>query len=410
MRRAKPLGKVISREEFISKLEKMAHRFFALANFLLEQKELSQSYYSNLGSEAHTLETFLDNHKTRGNRFFAYFTKLVVCMRWIAQAVHTARHIQNRFKGYGLKENDKFFVHIQSLVEFCDDVLRKLYEVLRKEAISLGMKLSSGYIVEEEFLETEVQEYLVQDMDEVDYCLSEGERVTEITFTYVDLVDRLSEFLKIAEPTEEKMEEFTSAFYRIQSKYDSYIGGSEDEKKDKQLKTLRGYISVCLHLLKAAFFILHFYERHIKAESSSEIKKKILQIVDSLEVKENVDVILKYANDYAAKGEVLAKKLLREYADMTLAREKIIIPRGSILHLRPASALVEPVIQCTTPVLLEIDGKRVRANSVLEIIVAMGEVADKIEKSDVEMVLQGDQAVVKKMKDNFLTKILETKY
>ena len=59
---------------------------------------------------------------------------------------------------------------------------------------------------------------------------------------------------------------------------------------------------------------------------------------------------------------------------------------------------------------LEIDGKKVRANSVLEIIAVMGEVADKIEKDDVEMVLQGDQKVVKEMKGNFLTKILETKY
>ncbi|MBE0478192.1 HPr family phosphocarrier protein [Candidatus Aerophobetes bacterium] len=410
MRRAKSLGKVIPKEEFISRLGKVAHRFFALANFLLEKKELSQSYYSNLASEAHTLETFLDNYKARGNRFFAYFTELVACIRWIAYAAHTTRHIQNRFKGYGLEENDKFFLHIQSLVEFCDDSLRGLYEALRKEAISLGIKLSSGYMVEEEFLETEVQEYLVQDMDEVYYCLSEGERVTEITFAYVDLADRLSELLKIDEPTEDKIQEFTSSFHRIQSKYDSYIGGSEEEKKDKQLKTLRGYISICLHLLEVAFLILHFYERHIQAESLSEVKKKISQIVDLFKVKENVKMVSEYANDYVLEGKVLAKKLLREYADVTLAREKVIIPKGSILHLRPASALVEPVIQCTTPVLLEIDGKRVRANSVLEIIAAMGEVADKIEKSDVEMVLQGDRRVVKKMKDNFLSKILETRY
>jgi len=40
----------------------------------------------------------------------------------------------------------------------------------------------------------------------------------------------------------------------------------------------------------------------------------------------------------------------------------------------------------------------------------MGEVADKLEKSDVEMVLQGDKEIVRKMKENFLTKIVETKY
>jgi len=156
--------------------------------------------------------------------------------------------------------------------------------------------------------------------------------------------------------------------------------------------------------------MLHFYERHIKADGLSGLKEKISRTVSPSEVRENIKVILNHANGYALEGEFLARELLKDYADMTLARERIIIPKGSVLHLRPASALVEPVIHSTAPVLLEIDGKKVRANSVLEIIAVMGEVADKLEKSDVEMVLQGDKEIVRKMKENFLTKIVETKY
>jgi len=410
MKKAKPLGKVIPKEEFILKLEKRGQRFFALGNFLLEKKDLGQIYYSNLQSEAHTLETFLDNHKARGNKTFAYFTELVACIRWIANVAHTLKHIQNRFKSYGLEENEKFFTDLESSVKFCDRALRNLYGNLRKEAIYLGMKLSFSHIEKGDFLENEVQEYLVQDFDESFCCLFEGERITEVTFAYVDIADKLSEFLQNNEPTEDKIEEFTSSFHRIQSKYDSYIGGSEEEKKDKRLKTLRGYISICLHLLEVTFYLLHFYERHIKAESLSEVKKRISQIVGPSQVRENVQMVLNYVKDYTLKGDGLARTLLKDYADMSLAREKVIIPKGSILHLRPASALVEPVIQCTTPVLLEIDGRRVRANSVLEIIAVMGEVADKIQTNDVEMVLQGDQKVVKRMKENFLSKILETKH
>lgn len=410
MRKAKPLGKVIPKEEFILKLKKRGQRFFALGNFLVEGKDLGQIYYSNLRSEAHTLETFLDNHKARGNRTFAYFAELVACIRWIANAAHTLKHIQNRFKGYGLEEDERLFIDIQNFVEFCNVALRNLYRTSREEAVSLGMKFPSWHIEEEEFLESEIQKYLVQDVDESYCCLYEGERITEVTFAYVDLADKLSEFLEDGKPTEDKVEEFKSSFHRIQSKYDSYVSGSEEEKKDKQLKTLRGYISICLHLLEVAFYMLHFYERHIKAESLREVKKKIPQIIDPSHVNENVGRVLKDAGNYALKGDLLARELLRSYADMSLAREKVIIPQGSILHLRPASALVEPVIQHNTPVLLEIDGRRVRANSVLEIIAAMGEVADKIKKDDVEMVLQGDQEVVKRMKENFLDKILETEH
>jgi len=70
MNKYKPLSRVMSDKEFILKLEKREQRFFALGDFLLEKKYLSQNYYSNLGSEAHALETFLDNHKARGNKIF----------------------------------------------------------------------------------------------------------------------------------------------------------------------------------------------------------------------------------------------------------------------------------------------------------------------------------------------------
>ncbi|RLE10422.1 hypothetical protein DRJ04_09240 [Candidatus Aerophobetes bacterium] len=409
MKKGKPLGRVLSAKQFVSKMGKRGRRFFALGNFLLEKKDLSQNYYSNLGNEANILETFLDNHKARGNRAFAFFTELVACIRWIANAAHTLKHIQNRYKSYELEENEKLFNDIQSFLEFCNTCLFNLYKALKDEAISLGIRVSSQSMEEEDFLEAEVQEYLVQDIDENYCCPYEERKVIEVTFTYVDIADKLAEFLKKGEPTEDKIEEFTSSFHRIQSKYDSYISGSKEEKRDRRLKKIRGYISICLHLLEVVLYMLHFYERHVKVEGLSEVKKKIAEIVDSSEINKKVRTVLIYTNDYALKGDLLARDLLKDYADMTLTRERVIIPKGSVLHLRPASALVEPVIQSTTPVLLEIDGKKVRANSVLEIIAVMGEVADKIEKDDVEMVLQGDEKVVKKMKENFLSKILETK-
>lgn len=410
MGKAKPLGKVISGQEFILKLEKAGQRFFALGNFLFERDNLGQIYYSNLRSEAHTLETFLDNHKARGNKVFAYFTELVACIRWIADTAHTLKHIQNRFEGYGVDEDEKLFTDIQNFVKFCNTALGDLYRSLKEEAVSLGIKFLPPQMEEKEFLQNEVQEYLVQDIDEVCCIPYEEKRITEVAFTYVDIAGKLSEFLQGGEPTEDKIEEFTSSFHRLQSKYDSYINSSEEERKDSQLRTLRGYVSVCLHLLETVFYMLHFYERHIKAESLREIKKRIPQIVAPSLVGENVNRMLEHARDYALKGDLLARKLLKEYAHVSLARERIIIPKGAILHLRPASALVEPVIQCSTPVMLEIDGKKVRPNSVLEIITAMGEVADKLETDDVEMVLQGDQKVVRRMKENFLSKILETKH
>ena len=410
MERGKPLGKVISKEEFTLKLEKRAQRFFKVGNLILKKRYFSQNYYSNLENEAHILETFLDDHKARGNKTFAFFTELVACIRWIARTAHTLKHIQNRYKSYGVEKDGKLLTDIKNSLEFCNSSISNLYKALKEEALSIGIKVPSSYLNEEDFMEAEIQEYLVQDIDEDYCCLYQEEKVIEVTFAYVDVADRLAQLLKEEEPTEDKIEELSSAFHRIQSKYDSYISGSKEEKEDKRLKKMRGYTSVCLHLLEAALYMLHFYERHIKADGLSGLKEKISRIVSPSEVRESIKVILNHANGYALEGEFLARELLKDYADMNLTRERVIIPKGSVLNLRPASALVEPVIHSTAPVLLEIDGKKVRANSVLEIIAVMGEVADKLEKSDVEMVLQGDKEIVRKMKENFLTKIVETKY
>ena len=404
----KSLGRVISEKEFISKVKGREKRFFALGNLLRERKDLSQKYYSNLESEAHSLETFLDNHRARGNKTFFFLAELVASVRWFARTIHTLKHIQIRYKSYGLKENQEFLKDLFDITEFCNSALSDIYDVLVEEALSLGIEVSSRPLGEEEFAEAKTEEYLVQNIDEI-FCLPEEEKITEVAFKYVDAERKLTELLDQPLFTEDDIEESVSAFHRIQTKYDSYIKNSNEEKKDPRLKLLRGYISISLHLLEAALYLYHLYERHISTNRISETGKRLSDIISPPAVNDKAKVLLGWTKNYAQKGSFLAKDLLKDYADVTLARERILIPKGSILHLRPASALVEPVIQCRTPVLLEIDGKRVRANSVLEIIAVMGEVADKLEQQDVEMVLQGDEQVVKKMKDNFLSKILETK-
>lgn len=409
IRKERHLDRVIPEEEFISRLSGKIRRLFALGNLLIDGKELSQEYYSNLESETHSLETFLDNYKARGNRTFVYFTELIASMRWFARAGHTLKHILNRYIGYGLEENEEFFEDIENTIQFCNHALSELYKNLKKEAGSLGIDIPRHSLKRGEFTKREAEEYLVQDMDEI-YCIGKEEKITEITFRYVDAAEELSELLEEKErPTEDKIEESASTFHRLQSKYDSYIKSGEEEKQDERLSILRGHISISLHLLEAAQYLSHFYERHESGERFGDIQKRIAEIVNPEDISKKMDMLLAYGKGYALEGNTLARDLLRSYADMTLARETIVIPKGSILHLRPASALVEPVIQCRSPVLLEIDGRRVRANSVLEIIAAMGEVADKIKEDNVEMVLQGDQEVVRRMKDNFLEKILETK-
>ena len=408
MDEARSLSRIIREDEFALKLTERSQRFFALGRLLARKRELSQKYYSNLEDEVHSLETFLDDYRARGNAIFVYFAELVTSMRWFSKTVYTLKHIFNRYRSYGLEENKRFFLDLKETVEFCNVCLTKLYQATQVEASSLGIKKTRRQVGKKEFAETMTEEYLVQNIDEI-YSLKEEEKVTEVTFKYADAAERLAELLQETNLTEDRVEELMSSFHRIQSKYDSYIKGSEKERNDGRLPRLRGYISICLHLLEIALYLSHLYEIYQSGEKIGQIKARMAEFVRLKETYQKVSLVLSYTKEYALGGIDTARELLKDYADMTLAREHILIPKGSTLHLRPASALVEPVIQCNSPVLLQIDKQRVRANSVLEVLVAMGEVADKIEEKDIEMVLQGDKAVVKKMKENFLSKILEVK-
>jgi len=408
MDEARSLSRIIREDEFALKLTERSQRFFALGRLLARKRELSQKYYSNLEDEVHSLETFLDDYRARGNAIFVYFTELVTSIRWFSKTVYTLKHIFNRYRSYGLEENKRFFLDLKEMVEFCNVCLTKLYQVTQVEASSLGIKKTRRQVSKKEFAETMTEEYLVQNIDEI-YSLEEEEKVTEVTFKYADAAERLAELLQETNLTEDRVEELMSSFHRIQSKYDSYIKGSEKERNDGRLPRLRGYISICLHLLEIALYLSHLYEIYQSAEKIGQIKERVAGFLRLEKTYQKVSLALSYAKEYALGGIDTARELLKDYADMTLAREHILIPKGSTLHLRPASALVEPVIQCNSPVLLQIDNQRVRANSVLEVLVAMGRVADKIEEKDIEMVLQGDKTVVKKMKENFLSKILEVK-
>ena len=52
-------------------------------------------------------------------------------------------------------------------------------------------------------------------------------------------------------------------YHNLQSKYDTYIANTDIEDIDKDLKMIRGHVSIVYHLLEASTSMIHYYERHV---------------------------------------------------------------------------------------------------------------------------------------------------
>ncbi len=134
---------------------------------------------------------------------------------------------------------------------------------------------------------------------------------------------------------------------------------------------LRGHASASLHLLQAVTHLAHFIERHENDIRSEEAKRKISQLVERSEVEGvALNVFLYWAERFMRNGEPLAEALLREYTK--LVELEFELPDHLALHARPAALIVGIVNHHSTPVEMEVGGKRCNAGSILELLVAVG--------------------------------------
>ena len=68
--------------------------------------------------------------------------------------------------------------------------------------------------------------------------------------------------------------------HNLQSVYDTYIKDTKIETDNTALNSMRGCISVALHLAEIATTLSHFYERHESDLRHEIVRDKIEAIID----------------------------------------------------------------------------------------------------------------------------------
>jgi hypothetical protein len=382
---------LIQERQFVGLLQAHADVFFRLTNSLLTPglERWNKKHYYQLISESDALESFLDDYGARYNRTYAFVTELVASLRWFAHAGYSLAHMLGRLESYGApswstrEEWSDASTSLDQGLAFLRVNATYLVRALRAEAGRLSLEITSEAFPEENFVPVTARRKLPRSVGQADLS-NEEQRIPEVLTKYLqacemmaglrvrrieDGKERHAYFARVV--TEAKARTYEASVHNLQSTYDTHIQNTVLESRDERLPRLRGHVSAAVHLLQAVTHLAHFIERHETDIRSEEAKRKIAELVDRSEVERiALNVFLYWGERFLRSGVTMAEAMLPEYTEtLELTLE---LPEHLALHARPAALVVGIVNHYSTPVEMEIGGKRCNAGSILELLVAVG--------------------------------------
>jgi len=405
------LHTIISEDEFVEPLKEECKEFFRLASIIRhDTRNFSARFYFNIVNEAEKLEAFLDEAGARENRKWVYFSELIASIKNFAIAAFELSHVLNRYIDYfpegDERSSEDFIVHAMEVTGFINGVEKKLIEEsiaeLNKQGCDLGLVIVSPYSFGEIGQKAKLPRTITPDS-----CKTSQERIMLIAESYRKLAlkvhrdkygsrpepDELEKMIP-ARINETKVKVIENALHNIQSEYDTHIKNSKMEAEEPSLKKLRSSISVPMHLLEMARWIIHFYERHENEAVETDSPNRISEIVDkNLVLKILSSFAFFYAHKYIMDGKQMSEQIMTRF--MRKSTIELPVPKPTGFHARPSYYVSMVVEQHGTDVFMLIDDRKFDARSVLDLLEAGGMLADK-ERGTV--IFEGDERTLKDLK------------
>jgi phosphotransferase system HPr-like phosphotransfer protein len=401
----KPFTEIITEKKFLLLAQTASHEFLKICNYLEDRHDgFTQKFYMHVIKESQELEDFLDDHGARTNKSWVYFGELVASVRNFGRIAYTLMHVLRRYNSYYLAETkiERFLESAKKTMNFLNQSIIALFEEMGKECKKLGINLPVEKIRDEDFKEIYPSKVLPHNIGEEE-GVDEKKNAVKIATEYLNITKRfmglecVSRFnpqeLKEVIPckvSEDKLREFQFTIHNLQSIYDTYIKNTSLESENSYLKSLRGHISITLHLLEIACWLSHFYERHESEIRHEKTKKKIEKIINKeLVLESTINFSLFYVNEYLQEGTTQANSILKAYTKIDTITLKV--PEGLGFHLRPSTLVAKVVNYYGSNVMMIVKDKRFNAGSPIEIMWAGGML--KRENIDT-VVFEGDKRVL----------------
>jgi len=407
---AKSLIQIISEEEFLQIVQEPSKLFFEVSalfcNKIKDKREISRKFYSRLIQETEYLESVLDEHGARENKTWSFFSEYVACMRNLSIAAFYIKHLLDRYPYYDLSEPEENVVYFHKAAHQALDFLNDSITGLRAEVVKTGkqngLEISEKPFSLNEYSEIEANKRLPRTIME-DEVKEEQERVIDLCGKYrkvaklvkemgIEKSDDLEAFRNlIPSKLDEKLARmFKELVHSVQSEYDTYVKNTRLEQSRKELKNMRGYISMPLHLLEVTLWLCHFYERHEDDIRHGECKQQISKVVQKETLLGQIfNFGFHYSKFYLQEGDKLVKEILKGFVEMV--RAEIPIPQPLGFHARPSTFISLIARHHEGKLHMIIDDEKYNAKSVMSLLQAGGILADKGYK---KVILEGSRQAI----------------
>ena len=411
----KSLTQIISEEDFLilakAPCDQFLNVFFLFKRRDEEKKEISRKFYSNLTQEAECLENFMDQYGARENKKWSFFVECLASIRNLSIAAFFTRHILDRYPYYNLRESEQKQVKFNNaslgVLGFLNRSILDLLKELCATAETNGLNVTIDMDNQIEFTEIESNTRLPRNVAE-DQVKDEEEHVIEIC-EKIKHISRLMNDSKISQLqnrnelklavlkkyNEKRARMHKNLIHNIQSDFDTHIKNTRIEAIYQDLKILRGYVSMPLHLLEISLWLAHFYERHEDEIRPGENRTRISMIV-------NKDVLLDkiinfgfyYSQYFINEGNLLAGEILKCFTK--IVKVELPVPKPLGFHARP-STLISIIGRQFEDLELSviIDGEKFNAKSVMSLLQVGGIIADKGYQT---IIFEGDKRVIDDLK------------
>ncbi|MCM8821340.1 MAG: hypothetical protein NC831_00780 [Candidatus Omnitrophica bacterium] len=417
---SRALEEIMTREEiervFIPKLKEVAYNFFEIVKHFIKHKtSCGKEFFVTFTKESDKLESFLDDHGAANNKSFYYFRELTAAVRWFTQAIFQNLHILTRYSLYHLNlspgEGKKFNEGLKKNLDFLESTLEIFCNEILSEGKSLGIVVGDEYHPAESVgFSIPYRKTLPSDLEQQD--VGDRDRLINFLLKFLNLEQDLEMFANDrnveANVTEETLENFRSAYHRLQSTYDTYIGNTSIAKEFSALVSLRGHISVNLHLLEMARSLIHFYERHTERLTRISEDKLCIRNIRFNDIKKSVELfILPSVFSFAKSGKNLAEQIFKflgtdpdEYVLETISF--VISPyRIEDFHLRPVMPVTQIAAKYSVNIDLYFNRKRYDLKSPLEMAMAIPDIRERLATESARVIVRGPRKATREIFEFF---------
>jgi phosphotransferase system HPr-like phosphotransfer protein len=371
------------------------------------QGAFTQKLYSTLISTSMLLEDLLDFHGAKNNKNWYFYRELAATVRHLSLAANFQKHISNRLVFYDLADVDDFPQQGEKTLDFLNRALMKMAPVILKEAQRLKIPMPEARYSAADFPSIVTRQMLAYDIDDKDKD-QQKKNIVKISSEFLDIAKSFEQ-LKFYDPypykeiltfvpqrvNEVEIRRYEMLVHNLQSSFDTYVIHGGFRFGNRELKQLRGYFSVVLHLLQMVGRLLHFYERHLHEAGYKTIYKKVqVRLSKLVNPKTLLDRTINYglfhACHFLTNGIDLAQKILNENIERSAIKVGVPVKLG--FHSRPCLLVAKIVQHYGGQVELCVGSDRFDASSVLDLQWAGGKIQN--EKLD-QVIFEGDVRTLK---------------